>query len=42
METLVLSYLETNEGNLHGQDGAQAVDCAVGHVDAVGESACQH
>lgn len=42
MKTPLLSYLETNEGNLHGQDGAQAVYCAVGHIDAVREPACQH
>lgn len=35
-------YLETNKGDLHGEDGAQAVDCAVSHVYAVGESACEH
>lgn len=42
MRLLLPSYLETNKGNLHGQDGAQTVDCAVGHVDAVRESARQH
>lgn len=42
MKTLLSSYLETHEGNLHGQDGAQAVDCAVGYIDAVREPACQH
>lgn len=42
MKTLEMSYLETNEWNLHGQDGAQTVDCAVGHIDAVRKSACQH
>lgn len=42
VKTLLLSYLEANEGNLHGQDGAQAVDSAVGHIDAVREPACQH
>lgn len=36
------SYLETNKRNLHGEDGAQAVNCAVSHVDAVRESACEH
>lgn len=35
-------YLETNKRDLHGEDGAQAVDCAVSHVDAVRESACEH
>ena len=35
-------YLETNKRDLHGQDGAQAVNCAVSHVDAVGESSCEH
>lgn len=35
-------YLETNKRDLHGEDGAQAVDCAVSHIDAVRESACEH
>ncbi len=35
-------YLKTNKRDLHGEDGAQAVDCAVSHIDAVRESACEH
>lgn len=35
-------YLETNKRDLHGEDGAQAVDCAVSHIYAVWESACEH
>lgn len=35
-------YLETNKRDLHGEDGAQAVHCAVSHVDAVRKSACEH
>lgn len=39
---MISPYLETNKRDLHGEDGAQAVDCAVSHVDAVGESAGEH
>lgn len=35
-------YLEANERDLHGEDGSQAVDGAVGHVDTVGEAASEH
>ena len=35
-------YLETNKRDLHGEDGAQAVDCAVSHIDSVRESAREH
>lgn len=38
----VCLYLETNKRDLHGQDGAQAVDCAVSHIYTVGETACEH
>lgn len=37
-----LMYLEAHEGDLHGQDGAEAVHGAVSHVDAVGESSGEH
>lgn len=36
------AHLEANKGDLHGEDGSQAVDCAVGHVDPVGEAPCEH
>lgn len=36
------TYLEAYKGDLHGKDGAQAVDGAVSHVDAMGEAACEH
>lgn len=35
-------HLESDEGDLHGQDGAQAVYGAVSHVDAVRESPGEH
>ncbi len=35
-------YLESNKRDLHGEDGAQAVDCAVRHIDAMRETAGEH
>lgn len=37
-----LDWLESNEGDLHGEDGTQAVDGAVDHVDPVGEASGGH
>ena len=42
MWRVVEGYLEAHEGDLHGEDGSQAVDGAVGHVDAVGEASGEH
>lgn len=36
------AHLETHKGDLHGKNGAQAVDSAVGHVDPVGEASREH
>lgn len=36
------AHLETHKGDLHRENGAQAVNSAVGHVDPVGEAACEH
>ena len=36
-----LNRLETDEGDLHRQDGAKRVDSAVGDVDAMWEAARQ-
>lgn len=35
-------YLKADERDLHGKDGSQAVDSAVGHVNTVGEAAGEH
>lgn len=35
-------HLEANKGDLHREDGSQAVDRAIGYVDPVGEAAGQH
>ena len=37
-----LDRLEPDEGDLHGQDGAESVDGGVGDVDAVRVSATDH
>ena len=37
-----LDRLESNKGDLHGEDGTQAVDGAVDHVDPVGEASGGH
>lgn len=36
------AYLETHKGDLHGENGAQAVNSTVGHIDPVGETSCEH
>ena len=36
------AHLETHKGDLHGKNGAQAVDSTVRHVDPVGETSCEH
>lgn len=36
------AHLEANKGDLHGEDGSQAVDCAIGYVDPVGEAPGEH
>lgn len=35
-------HLEANKGDLHREDGSQAVDGAIGYVDPVGEASGQH
>lgn len=35
-------HLEANKGDLHREDGSQAVDRAIGYVDPVGEASGQH
>lgn len=42
LEGVVYPYLETDKRDLHGEDGSQAVDSAVSHINAVGESASEH
>lgn len=36
------AHLETHKGDLHGKNGAQAVNSTVGHIDPVGEASCEH
>lgn len=36
------AHLKTHKGDLHGKNGAQAVNSTVGHVDPVGETSCEH
>lgn len=36
------AHLETHEGDLHGKNGAQAVNSTVGYIDPVGETSCEH
>lgn len=36
------AHLETHKRDLHGKNGAQAVDSTVRHVDPVGETSCEH
>lgn len=36
------AHLETHKGDLHGKNGAQAVDSTVRHVNPVGETSCEH
>lgn len=36
------TYLKSNKGDLHGEDGAQAVNCAVCHIDPMREAAGEH
>jgi len=41
-QRVLVPHLEADEGDLHGEDGSQAVNSAVGDVDPVGEAAGQH